>query len=341
MTRIKDFITLSKKHIALGLAVTLTLGVLLPVTGVNAQEQENSLIVQETQDIEQMLSLNTELTSVAILDVSYLAHVVYQANRLNDLTISITEYLSNGINNIIEETFQVENNVSDIFEIGDYKVFVSTQEYTQISEIKIVYNPHFYEEITDEEVELLEYFSYFYNNSFHLIDELSYYLSYEEIERLNYIISASNQRVIDMINYINTTPLSRSGNTLVRHEIEVTDYGLVITQYDALARGPITVKATAWVLSWGIRIAASSNVWGAIGATFSIAGTVMNKNHHLKPVMTNAGHVFTTIGAGSILWRTHAQNFSNRVREIGWELRSINRNIPNSIRPTQMWFHRR
>ena len=40
MTRIKDFITLSKKHIALGLAVTLTLGVLLPVTAVNAQENE-------------------------------------------------------------------------------------------------------------------------------------------------------------------------------------------------------------------------------------------------------------------------------------------------------------
>ena len=41
MTRIKDFITLSKKHIALGLAVTLTLGVLLPVTTVNAQESHS------------------------------------------------------------------------------------------------------------------------------------------------------------------------------------------------------------------------------------------------------------------------------------------------------------
>lgn len=46
MTRIKDFITLSKKHIALGLAVALMIGTLLPMTMVNAQELEIHEVIE-------------------------------------------------------------------------------------------------------------------------------------------------------------------------------------------------------------------------------------------------------------------------------------------------------
>ena len=50
----------------------------------------------------------------------------------------MTEVFDNGTENEITESFMIRNNASDIFEVGNYRVFVNTQGNTQIREIYIV-----------------------------------------------------------------------------------------------------------------------------------------------------------------------------------------------------------
>jgi len=56
----------------------------------------------------------------------------------NNLTIKITEQLSDGSVNIIEETISINNNAAGTYEVGGYKVYVDTKGNTQIRECYLV-----------------------------------------------------------------------------------------------------------------------------------------------------------------------------------------------------------
>ncbi|MCL2336324.1 MAG: InlB B-repeat-containing protein [Firmicutes bacterium] len=56
----------------------------------------------------------------------------------NDLTIKVTENLSDGTANVITKTFSVDNNVTDVYAVGIHNVYVEIKGGTQISACYIV-----------------------------------------------------------------------------------------------------------------------------------------------------------------------------------------------------------
>jgi len=50
----------------------------------------------------------------------------------NELTVTVTEFYSNGMANVVAETFTIRNNAEGAYKVGDYKVYVDTKGNDQI-----------------------------------------------------------------------------------------------------------------------------------------------------------------------------------------------------------------
>jgi len=66
------------------------------------------------------------------------AYVTKLNGNKNDLTITVTERLSDGNTNIITGTFRIDNNAAGAYKVGSYKVYVDTKGNTQIRDCHIV-----------------------------------------------------------------------------------------------------------------------------------------------------------------------------------------------------------
>ncbi|MCL1970849.1 MAG: hypothetical protein FWF66_05285, partial [Candidatus Bathyarchaeota archaeon] len=73
-----------------------------------------------------------------VLSATVSAFVTKLNGNQNDLTITITEKLSNGATNIIEETLKISNNAKGTYPIGSYNVYVATSGNTRIDECYII-----------------------------------------------------------------------------------------------------------------------------------------------------------------------------------------------------------
>lgn len=75
---------------------------------------------------------------IVVLSATPSATVEQLSDNKNNLTIKISEELSDGNTNVISETFSINNNAADTFEVGTYQVYVDTKGNTQIRECYIV-----------------------------------------------------------------------------------------------------------------------------------------------------------------------------------------------------------
>jgi hypothetical protein len=66
------------------------------------------------------------------------AYVTQLNGNKNDLTVIITEELSDGTTNTLTETFPISSNVADTYTVGSYRVYVDTKGNTQIRDCRIV-----------------------------------------------------------------------------------------------------------------------------------------------------------------------------------------------------------
>jgi len=73
-----------------------------------------------------------------VVSVTPSAYVTKLNGNKNDLTITVTEMLSNGLKNDITKTFSINNNAPRTYQVGSYKVYVDTKGNTQIRECYIV-----------------------------------------------------------------------------------------------------------------------------------------------------------------------------------------------------------
>jgi hypothetical protein len=73
-----------------------------------------------------------------VLSATPSASVEQLSGNKNNLTIKISEELSDGNTNVISETFSISNNAADTYEVGAYKVYVDTKGNTQIRECYIM-----------------------------------------------------------------------------------------------------------------------------------------------------------------------------------------------------------
>jgi len=71
-------------------------------------------------------------TGAYVVSASPSAWVTKLNGNKNDLTITITEQLSNGSTNTLTQTFSINNNSADTYTIGSYKIYVDTTGNTQI-----------------------------------------------------------------------------------------------------------------------------------------------------------------------------------------------------------------
>lgn len=75
---------------------------------------------------------------VDIVSEDIAAQINQISSDANELTIRITTTYDNGRVVYIEETFTIENNISDVFQIDQFRVFAEIQDDAQIHEIRIV-----------------------------------------------------------------------------------------------------------------------------------------------------------------------------------------------------------
>ncbi|MCL2642250.1 MAG: hypothetical protein FWD52_01855, partial [Candidatus Bathyarchaeota archaeon] len=75
---------------------------------------------------------------VTVVSVSPTAVVKQLNGNKNDLTITITEKLSDGTTNVISQTFSINNNAANTYTVGSYNVYVDTKGNTQIRACYIV-----------------------------------------------------------------------------------------------------------------------------------------------------------------------------------------------------------
>jgi len=74
-----------------------------------------------------------------ILDDAVPAASVEKLNgNKNNLTVTVTEYFSDGSENCIKVTFSIDNNAAGTYNVGGYKVYVDTKGNTQIRDCRIV-----------------------------------------------------------------------------------------------------------------------------------------------------------------------------------------------------------
>ncbi|MCL2685849.1 MAG: InlB B-repeat-containing protein [Candidatus Bathyarchaeota archaeon] len=99
---------------------------------------------------ENKFDLNTPITSditliakwekikLTIDSATPTASVKQLTGNKNDLTITITEKLSDGTTNNISQTFSINNNAANTYTVGSYRVYVDTKGNTQIRDCRIV-----------------------------------------------------------------------------------------------------------------------------------------------------------------------------------------------------------
>ena len=79
-----------------------------------------------------------EAAPVSVISATPSAFVTQLNGNTNDLTIAVTETLSDGTTNIIVETFRINNNAADTYTVGSYNVYVDTKGNTQIRDCYII-----------------------------------------------------------------------------------------------------------------------------------------------------------------------------------------------------------
>jgi len=67
-----------------------------------------------------------------LINVAPSASVNKLSGNQNDLTITVTEFYSNGVANVITETLKINNNATGTYEVGKYRVYVDTKGNDQI-----------------------------------------------------------------------------------------------------------------------------------------------------------------------------------------------------------------
>jgi len=80
----------------------------------------------------------TKEANAKIVDVKVSAFVTKLNGNKNDLTITVTEFRYDGKTNIIKQTFSINNNAADTYNVGPYKVYVDTKGNDQIRACYIV-----------------------------------------------------------------------------------------------------------------------------------------------------------------------------------------------------------
>ncbi|MDR0461673.1 MAG: bacterial Ig-like domain-containing protein [Nitrososphaerota archaeon] len=69
---------------------------------------------------------------VKVVNVTPMAEVTKLTGNKNDLTITLTEELSDGTISTLTKTFNIANNAANTYTVGSYKVYVDTKGNTQI-----------------------------------------------------------------------------------------------------------------------------------------------------------------------------------------------------------------
>ena len=59
----------------------------------------------------------------------------------NELTITITEWFTDGTENVISESFMIKNNAADTYIVGGYSIYVDTKGNIQIRQCEVVDTP--------------------------------------------------------------------------------------------------------------------------------------------------------------------------------------------------------
>ena len=75
---------------------------------------------------------------VFVVSATPSAYVTKLNGNANDLTITVTETLSDGTSNAITMTFRISNNAADYYSVGLYTVYVETKGNDQIRDVYIV-----------------------------------------------------------------------------------------------------------------------------------------------------------------------------------------------------------
>jgi hypothetical protein len=78
------------------------------------------------------------IPAVHVVSATPTASVTQLNGNKNDLTITITEELSDGTINVLSKTFSINNNTADTYTVGSYRVYVDTKANTQIRDCRIV-----------------------------------------------------------------------------------------------------------------------------------------------------------------------------------------------------------
>lgn len=95
---------------------------------------------QEVDDaVAAIVSAKAGLTYIPVFEsATASAYVTKLEGNKNDLTITVTEKYDKGSAVVITKTFRINNNAADIYEVGDYKVYVNTKGNVQVRECYIV-----------------------------------------------------------------------------------------------------------------------------------------------------------------------------------------------------------
>ncbi|TCN22570.1 InlB B-repeat-containing protein [Mesobacillus foraminis] len=84
------------------------------------------------------MTLYAKWKEIVVLKATPSASVEKLSGNKNNLTIKISEELSDGNTNVISETFSISNNAAGTYKVGTYQVYVDTKGNTQIRECYIV-----------------------------------------------------------------------------------------------------------------------------------------------------------------------------------------------------------
>ena len=85
-----------------------------------------------------VIQINDVYVPPTVVSVAPAASVTKLNGNKNDLTITVTERLSDGSVNTVTRKFSIDNNAAGTYTVGDYKVYVDTKGNTQIRECYIV-----------------------------------------------------------------------------------------------------------------------------------------------------------------------------------------------------------
>ncbi|MDR1992706.1 MAG: InlB B-repeat-containing protein, partial [Nitrososphaerota archaeon] len=89
-----------------------------------------------TEDI--TLVASWKKSPITVVSATPTASVEKLNGNKNNLTITITEKLSDGTTNTITKTFSINNNAADTYTVSNYRVYVDTKGNTQIRACYII-----------------------------------------------------------------------------------------------------------------------------------------------------------------------------------------------------------